>query len=398
MTQMVDRFCRVLAFLVLAGAVLVPIKAASAQSGPATSPGATPTTSPRATSPSSVPAAGSQPALAPAFTPKVLKTSDGQERRYAVFVPASYAPTKDWPVVVFLNGSGENGTDGVSQTHVGLGPFLVKHRDKVPFIAVFPQGRTWVRGGEAKAVFEILAAVQRDYRTDVNRVYLTGLSMGGFGTWELAMMRPDLFAAIVPICGGGPVEYVANLRAMPIWAFHGAKDDRVPVELTRKLIRGLEKLGAKPKYTEFPTLGHFCWDQAYETKGLFGWLLAQRRPNPPQAIAFSFEVASTPIPTQIWWLRIDGVEPVVPAPQLQAAIASPSEVRVATRGITAFSLVLGSLVDDENAVVRVVWQGREAYRGKVGKEIRIAADPAATTQATTTPAPAPANGTATTKP
>src|SRR5262249_32897835 len=163
----------------------------------------------------------------------------------------------------------------------------------------------WFRGAEAQVVFAIIEQVQKDYHIDPDRIYLTGISMGGFGTWEMAMMRPDLFAAIVPVCGGGPVEAIGNVKDPPNWAFHGARDDRVPVENARRLIERLKQLGAEPKYTEFPMVGHMCWDDAYATKGLFPWLLKQKRPPAPPAMRLELDLSWSSIPTTVRWLRID---------------------------------------------------------------------------------------------
>ncbi len=309
------------------------------------------------------------------FVAGSITSSEGHTQPYAVFVPENYDPKVKWPLVMFLHGSGESGADGVRQTRVGLGPFLAAYRKKCPFIAVFPQSpnaQTWFRGIQAKIMFEILDKVQRDYNVDPDRIYLTGISMGGFGTWEMAMMRPDIFAALIPICGGGPVEFVDPLKRMPIWCFHGARDDRVPVKLSRALIDRLKKIGGEPKYTEFPNESHMCWDTAYATQGLFPWMLKQRRAQPPAVMAVNLDTTWCPVPTRIWWFRVDKAEKGVKMLQIEAGIVSPNEIRVATSGITACSIMLDKpLSPKDDAALKVIWQGKVAYQGVWQPEIQL---------------------------
>lgn len=317
--------------------------------------------------------AGGATGLPPDFVAATITSSDGYTQPYAVFVPENYDKSKKWPLVMFLHGSGESGADGIRQTHVGLGPFLARYRKKCPFIAVFPQSpnsKTWFRGPQAKIMFEILDKVQRDYSVDPDRIYLTGISMGGFGTWEMGMMRPDLFAALIPICGGGPTEFVDGLKRMPIWCFHGARDDRVPVKLSRVLIDKLKKIGGDPKYTEFAELDHMCWDAAYATQGLFPWMLKQKRGPAPKVMALRLDTTWCPIPTRIWWLRIDKAEPGAKQLQIEAAIVSPNEIQVATRGVAACSIVMDN-PPTADAPLKIIWQGRVAYSGGWKPEIAM---------------------------
>jgi len=306
--------------------------------------------------------------LAPGFVAARIKSSDGHEQPYAVFIPERYDPDESWPLVVFLHGSGESGHDGIRQTRVGLGPFIERYRSKCPFIAVFPQSpdaRIWFRGAQAKVVFEIIDQVQRDYRVDPDRIYLTGLSMGGFGTWEMAMMRPDLFAAIAPICGGGPVEAAARIRNLPVWAFHGALDDKVPVSLTRDMIKALKDQGGDPKYTEFPKLGHECWDAAYDTPGFFPWLLKQRRSKLPRVMKVALDRAWCPVPTRVRWLRIEAAEPDAKFMEIDAVVVSPTDIRLATTGIRSAALVFDRpIADRPDAPLKVLWNGHVAFHGE----------------------------------
>lgn len=207
-------------------------------------------------------------------------TVGGVERRYAVYVPREYTPETKWPVLVFLNGSGECGTDGQKQLAVGLGPAVMFNASSWPFIMVFPQkpDQPSLWGAHDELVLAELRETMEKYSADSERVYLTGLSQGGRGTWEIGAKHADVFAAIVPICGwGDPATMAPALKDMPVWAFHGEKDDVVKPRGTREMVEAIEKLGGTPKMTIFPDANHNSWDRAYRTEGLPGWLLEQRR-------------------------------------------------------------------------------------------------------------------------
>jgi len=222
----------------------------------------------------------------------------GTRYRYQVFVPMQVREAKT-PVVLFLHGSGERGDDGVKQTAAGLGPYVHAHAAEFPAIAVFPQipeGQEW--SDNAALAMAVLDAATREFGGDPDRTYLTGLSMGGYGTWDLALMQPGRFAALVPICAGvqphperptlrvqsvldEPDPFAAaaqRLRDTPIWIFHGAKDDAVPPEQSRRMASALKAAGARDaRYTEFPEANHNSWDPAYATPELWTWLWRQRR-------------------------------------------------------------------------------------------------------------------------
>jgi predicted peptidase len=217
--------------------------------------------------------------LKPGFHDRVHKDADGKEAKYVIFVPAGYSPGTPAPTILFLHGSGETGTDGKKQARVGLGKYVRAHESTFPFLVVFPQSqkRTWGADSEdGKRALAILAEVQKEFTTDPKRTYLTGLSMGGFGTWSLATKYPDKWAAIVPICGGGSPKNADKIKDIPCWCFHGADDPTVKVEKSREMIEALKAAGGNPKYTEFPGVKHESWDKAYATDGLFTWLLEQK--------------------------------------------------------------------------------------------------------------------------
>ena len=213
------------------------------------------------------------------FLDRVFKEGD-KEAKYVLFVPPDYKADKEYPVVLFLHGSGETGTDGKAQAKTGLAPAMKKDEKKFPFIAIFPQSqkRSWQADGEdAKRALAILAEVQKEYKVDAKRIYLTGLSMGGYGTWSLAAKYPEKWAAIVPICGGGNPKDADKIKDIPCWCFHGDADGAVKVDRSRDMIEALKKAGAEPKYTEYPGVGHNSWDKAYGTPELYEWLLMQKR-------------------------------------------------------------------------------------------------------------------------
>ena len=224
---------------------------------------------------------------------------DGATHRYQVFVPARGAVATGKPaVILFLHGSGERGSDNRKQLTVGLPPHVLAHADDFPAIVVVPQAP---EGSEWNQVADValaqLDATTREFGGDPDRTYLTGLSMGGYGTWDYALRDPGRFAALVPVCGGlvhpaRPSMAVAGLagaadpyaaaaqrlRDVPTWIFHGAKDDAVPVEFSRRMDAALQAAGAPDaRYTELPDANHNSWDAAYATPELWEWLFAQRR-------------------------------------------------------------------------------------------------------------------------
>jgi len=215
------------------------------------------------------------------FVHKKYQRSGGASVDYEVFIPPSYDGTKEFGVILFLHGSGETkGESGKQPVDVGIGPYIRKHEKTFPFIVIFPQAeeKGWrPKGVNGELALGMLDATLKEYKTDPKRVYLTGLSMGGSGTWNFAMVEPERWAAIVPICGGGNPENVEKIKDIPCWVFHGGADPTVPVAKSRDMVEALKKAGGNPKYTEFPKAGHNCWDQAYGTPALWTWLAEQKR-------------------------------------------------------------------------------------------------------------------------
>lgn len=206
----------------------------------------------------------------------------GETRKYVVFIPRAYDGSAPTPVVLFLHGSGERGTDGVTPARVGLGPAIERDPEAFPFFAVFPQAReTWrADSKDASAAMAALDDVMNRYHVDPARVILTGLSMGGAGAWELAASRPRRFAAVVPICGIGRPESAPSLKTLGIRAYVGDADRERTVLNLRAMTSALKSLGAKPQATEYRGVGHNSWDRAYNDPELIAWMRMQKRLDP----------------------------------------------------------------------------------------------------------------------
>lgn len=194
--------------------------------------------------------------------------------RYLVSLPEGYGKARV-PLVVFLHGSGERGDD--VQAVAVHGPIKeIKNGRKFPFVTVAPQcprGQWW----DPDLVNAFVEGLIKKYRVDRDRVYLTGLSMGGFGTWNAAAKRPDLYAGILPICGGISPDDVAPLVKMPIWTVHGDADQAVPIAETINAVEALKKLGATPRFDTIKGGGHDVWTDVYAAQEPYDWLLSLRR-------------------------------------------------------------------------------------------------------------------------
>ena len=191
-----------------------------------------------------------------------------------VSLPEGYdaAPDRDWPLLLFLHGAGERGD---SLAVVGVhGPLKERAAGRdLPFVIVAPQVPTGSRWTVGRVAAGLDAAIAQ-YRIDESRVYLTGLSMGGFGTWEAIMRMPERFAAAVPICGGGLPLGIEAARDVPVWAFHGAMDPVVPIEMSVGMVRTLRNAGGDVRFTVYPDAGHDSWSEAYASDDLYTWLLS----------------------------------------------------------------------------------------------------------------------------
>jgi predicted peptidase len=215
------------------------------------------------------------------FLDRVYKDAEGKEAKYVLFVPQGYNPDKPYPLILFLHGAGEREGGKRAPVEVGIGPAIKKiGEDQFQFFVLIPRceanPRNWrADGPDAQRALGMLNDVQKSYKIDGKRICLTGLSMGGYGTWSLATKYPERWAAIVPICGGGDPTQADKIKNIPCWCFHGAADPTVKVENSQKMIAALKAAGGDPKYTEYEGVGHNSWDKAYATPELYEWMLKQ---------------------------------------------------------------------------------------------------------------------------
>lgn len=201
---------------------------------------------------------------------------------YLLALPKDYDSQDSWPLVLFLHGAGERGND-LNRVKVHGPPKLVEAGKEFPFILVSPQcpnepqgsgGRR--RGGwwEPVALTAMLDDIVARHKVDRNRIYVTGLSMGGFGTWNLAAHTPYRFAAIAPICGGGDPRTCERIAGIPAWVFHGGKDNVVPLDRSQQMVDALKAAGNDAKFTIYPDAGHDSWTETYDNPEFYEWLLS----------------------------------------------------------------------------------------------------------------------------
>jgi predicted peptidase len=207
--------------------------------------------------------------------------------RYLLALPAGYAADEGdtprrWPLILFLHGAGERGAALQKVKKHGIPRVVEEGRvADFPFIAAAPQcpeGSRWTVQLEALAA--LLDDLQAGYRIDPERIYLTGLSMGGFGTWALAAALPARFAAIAPVCGGGDRSSVRRLTHLPTWVFHGAADPTVPLTRSAEMVEALALAGGDVRFTVYPEARHDSWTPTYDNPDLYAWFLSHTRREP----------------------------------------------------------------------------------------------------------------------
>lgn len=230
------------------------------------------------------------------FEARTYADAAGNKLLYRLLKPKDYDPNRKYPVVVFLHGAGERGNDNVAQLKHGMADFASDAvRNKYPAFVIAPQcpnNEKWVDVDWSSAKHDMperpasamrltlatLEQLQKEFSLDADRLYITGLSMGGYGTWDALQRHPNLFAAAIPICGGGDPKHAAKFVKVPLWAFHGDKDTAVRPERSREMIAALKAAGGEPKYTEYRDTGHDSWTATYKDPAVHAWLFAQRRP------------------------------------------------------------------------------------------------------------------------
>ncbi len=234
--------------------------------------------------------------VAGAFESKTF--SDGDfSLNYRIHVPKDLKPDEKVPLVLFLHGAGERGGDNIRQLHHGI-PSLLSYTLKKNFPAIIivpqcPAGMQWVNvpwGGDShtmpaspsqplQAVQKLLAKSLTELPVDLSRIYVTGISMGGFGTWDILQRSPELFAAGLPICGGGDTAEAAKLKNVPIWTFHGDQDTTVKTQRSRDMSEAIKQSGGSLiQYTEYPGISHNSWTRTYANDEVLDWLFAQKKP------------------------------------------------------------------------------------------------------------------------
>lgn len=229
------------------------------------------------------------------FERRVYEDADGGKLPYRLLLPRDYDDSKKYPLVLFLHGAGERGDDNQRQLIHGMGDFLRDEiRRKYPCFVVAPQcpqDQQWVAvpwsddahtmpeqpSAPLRQALELVDKLIERYAVDRDRLYITGLSMGGFGVWDAVQRRPDLFAAAAPVCGGGDTALAEKIAAVPLWAFHGDNDKTVKVKRSRDMIAALQQAGGSPRYTEYAGVGHNSWTATYRDPELYAWMFAQTR-------------------------------------------------------------------------------------------------------------------------
>lgn len=225
---------------------------------------------------------------------KEFTGKDGKVFRYRIAEKASSDGSKI-PLVIFLHGAGERGTNNQAQLVHGVGDlvrWMDQHEKGYRLIAgQVPFGKRWVEvnwGAKSHTMpenpsetmallLEMLDVQLADPAIDLKRIYVTGISMGGYGTWDLISRRPDVFAAALPICGGGDVTQVAKIAKVPVWTFHGSADGAVPVSRSRDMVAALWANGSNAHYREYPDAGHAVWIETYKDKRVLSWFFKQKK-------------------------------------------------------------------------------------------------------------------------
>ncbi len=199
--------------------------------------------------------------------------------KFSLYLPNEYGQDKSrrWPLVIFLHGAGERGDD-LEKLKVHGPPKLVARGKQFPFILLSPQcpDNEWWNNKLDKLI-NLIDDVKENYRVDKSRIYLTGISMGGYGSWGLAAAQPERFAAVAPICGGGDSNTAHLIKDIPIWTFHGDKDPTVPLAKSQEMVDAIRAAGGNPMFTIYPGVDHDSWTRTYESDEFWDWMMEQKK-------------------------------------------------------------------------------------------------------------------------
>jgi predicted peptidase len=206
--------------------------------------------------------------------------------RYLVVLPKGYGKEgQKWAMIMYLHSAGKRPTN-LKKIWIPMPPRIREIKKNFPFIVVYPQcpkdAEGKYKGWSEELLIGLLDDIESRYRADAERIYLTGISMGGMGTWNLACAHPERFAAIAPICGWSEHSQACKIKNVPIWAFHGAKDSVVPLEESEEMVKAVNSCGGNAKLTVYPDAGHNAWAPTYKNKELYDWFLAHRRKEKPE--------------------------------------------------------------------------------------------------------------------
>ncbi len=230
-----------------------------------------------------------------AFQARTFASSSGQTMPFRLFIPKNYDPRQSYPLLLWLHGAAGRGADNFKQISAGNSYAALfftapENQARFPAFVVAPQcpeEKFWTDlptrkpSRELLLALEILEQIQGEFSIDPRRIYVAGQSMGGAGTWALIAQHPARFAAAVPLCGPVDIATAATIAQIPVWVFHGGADLTVPVGFSRRMVEAIRLAGGKPKYTEYPGIGHQVWEKAFAEPGLLEWLFAQKRAPEP---------------------------------------------------------------------------------------------------------------------
>lgn len=220
------------------------------------------------------------------FEKRTFTDPQGVKLPYRLLVPKGHDNGRKFPLVLYLHGAGEKGDDNEKQLANGAEQFAsLKIRLCFPAFVVVPQcapDQWWADSDNNPAAplllaYQALEALRTEFSIDDRRIYITGISMGGFGTWSALARWPGYFAAAVPVCGGGDPAKAGLVKDTPLWVFHGSEDQVVKVDYSRIMVAAVRRAGGKPRYTEYPDVGHNSWDLVYRDEEMYTWLFSQKK-------------------------------------------------------------------------------------------------------------------------